>query len=513
MYKRLVTDYLEETAKRFPNKVAFADEKSSITWSELLDTAKRWSIIIRENFPLETAVPVMTIKSVDAIKIFFTIIYAGGFYSYFENTLPESRLQSMLETLGAETIIIEKRFQKKLDSFEKPVRYLCIEDFPGMIGDRERDFFNKYEKILTKGMIDTDLVYANFTSGSTGTPKAVVVNHRSIVDFIVPFTDITGITSEDVLANQAPFDFDVSIKDIFSAVFTGATCQLVPKAYFSMPSKLLDFLVERKVTSICWAVSAVCIISMLKGFDYKVPKDIKKVMFSGEVMPPKQLAIWRENLPDATYINLYGPTEITCNCTYHIINSDDDPSVPPPIGNEFPNERVFLLDEDDRLIEWTSKSKTGEICVTGTCVTDGYYNSERTKEVFVQNPIQKARLERVYRTGDLGHYDRGGILFYDGRRDTQIKHMGHRIELGEIDTQLGKHPDIERAVSIFFDDKIIAFYLSDKEIPSKDLVNLIKKDLPQFMVPSTFKKIDTLPLTKNGKVDRRALEDLAKATA
>lgn len=507
MYNRLVTDYLEETAKKYPDKIAFSDVNESITWKELVETSKKWADVIRANFGARRAVPVMMEKSVKTIEVFFACVYANCFYSFFDATFPEARIHSMMKTLDADLIITQQKIAKKISGYETKVNNLCVEEFDDVGVNCPRNDVG-----VGNEAIDTDIVYANFTSGSTGTPKAVVVSHRSIVDFITIFVDLFKITADENIANQAPFDFDVSVKDIFSAVWTGAACHLVPKMYFSMPAKLLDFLVERNITSICWAVSAVCIISTLGGFDYKIPSSIKKVMFSGEVMPPKQLAIWKKNLPDATYVNLYGPTEITCNCAYHIAQDTDDLTMPLPIGKPFPNERVFLLDENDKEILPNEKMKKGELCVSGTCVADGYFNSERTKEVFVQNPLQNARLERIYRTGDVAWYGEDDLLHYGGRKDTQIKHMGHRIELGEIEMQLAKMQGVERAVCVFVNNKITAFYVTSScvEIESKDFVALIKSDLPAFMVPSAFARLDRFPLTKNGKVDRHALEAMVE---
>ena len=315
---------------------------------------------------------------------------------------------------------------------------------------------------------------------------------------------IFGIGRDDVIANQAPFDFDVSVKDIFPALKTGATLEVIPKKFFSVPKKLLDFLDDRKVTNLTWAVSALCIISMLKGFRYKVPKTIRRVMFSGEVMPVKHLNYWRSYLPDVLYVNLYGPTEITCNCTYYIVDREFAEDEVLPIGKAFPNERVFLLDEEDRLL--TEPGKLGEICVSGTALALGYFrNWEKTEEVFVQNPLNRRYLEPVYRTGDLGRYDEQGELYYVTRKDFQIKHMGHRIELGEIETAFQALDGVSRACCIYDEPntKILGFYVGTPE--AKEIIEGLAEKLPRFMIPNVFYRVDEMPVTKNGKIDRKAL--------
>ena len=329
-----------------------------------------------------------------------------------------------------------------------------------------------------------------------------------MIDFIEILDQTFGLRRDDVIGNQAPFDFDVSVKDIFSGIYLGATVQIIPREYFSNPMTLMDYLCDRQITVLIWAVSAMCFVSIMNGFGYKIPSDVRLVMFSGEVMPIKQLNKWRAALPKARYVNLYGPTEITCNCTYHILEDREyalDELI--PIGKSFSNEKVFLLDEDDHLI--TEPNVQGEICASGTCVAEGYYKDPvKTDEVFTQNPLNQKYHERIYRTGDLGRYLANGELVYTSRKDFQIKHLGHRIELGEIETAVQARDQITRACCIYdaLKKRILVFYTGERE--GKELLSELRDVLPPFMLPNKLMKLDEMPMTKNGKIDRRQLKEL-----
>lgn len=491
-----VLDFLENTAQQYPDKIAFADVNTSVTWKDFVQNAKEISTVISKYFKTGSAVPVMADKTVNTLEIFFGALYSGCFYTYIEPSFPDVRIESMLKTLDTSYIVTDAKFQKKLE----------VQKINILLTDSINEEKTEYSDIRRQNIIDTDPVYANFTSGSTGNPKAVLVSHKNVIDFISCFVETFDIQSSENIANQAPLDFDVSVKDIFSAVFTGASVHLIPKMFFSFPTKLLDYLVDRQITTLIWAVSALCIISTLDGFSYKIPTTLKKIMFSGEVMPIKHLLIWKKFLPDVTYINLYGPTEITCNCTYHILNKNIDEKSEIPIGIPFKNERVFLLDENDELV--TKENTTGEICVSGSCVTLGYYNNpEKTNEVFIQNPLEKRRFERIYKTGDLGRYGSDGLLYYCGRKDFQIKLNGHRIELSEVEGAIMGIESISRCCCIFQNEKVTAFY-TGKELEKKEIIKYLRTCLPTLMIPADFIYLKEFVLNKNGKIDRNQLKGM-----
>ncbi|MBP3657063.1 MAG: AMP-binding protein, partial [Clostridia bacterium] len=205
---------------------------------------------------------------------------------------------------------------------------------------------------------------------------------------------------------------------------------------------------------------------------------------------------------------LYGPTEITCNCTYYIVDREFDLTQTLPIGVPFPNERILLLTEDGRE---AAPGETGELCVSGTAVAMGYYKDpERTAAVFTQNPLNLAYLEPIYRTGDLVRLEENGEMVYVSRKDFQIKHMGHRIELGEIETAISAVEGVSRACCVYLHDKgkILAFTCGAAD--KKAIVDGLRGTLPDYMIPNLFMQVDEMPLNKNGKIDRNALTEMYK---
>ncbi len=500
---RNVLEWLETAAQACPDKLAVADESSRLTFAALEAEARAIGSALAGRVHAQDAVAIYAEKTADVLAAMLGTVYAGGFYSVIDTRQPKVRVEAILAALSPAAVLTDAVHADAAAEMLEGTGYeaLPIEDLAASaVNAAALD-------AVRAAAIDTDPLYCNFTSGSTGTPKGVLVSHRSVIDFIPVFCSTFGIGADDVIANQAPFDFDVSVKDIYSMLCARASMHIIPREYFSTPTKLMDFLCDREATTLIWAVSAMCFVSIMNGFGYRVPTSIRKVMFSGEVMPPKQLRIWQKWLPDATYVNLYGPTEITCNCTYHVLDRAYANDEVIPMGKPFANERVILLGEDDALV--TEPGEVGEICVSGTALGLGYLgDAERTAAAFTQNPTNKRWSEPIYRTGDLGKLDEQGNFVYVSRKDHQIKHMGHRIELGDIEAAATGVDGVERTCCLYDAKRkrLRLFYVGS--LGKAELAEQLHVLLPSFMVPNAIKQIDAMPLTKNGKIDRNALASL-----
>lgn len=494
-----ILEYLERTTERFGERNAVQCEDITWSYAELTDHAKRIGSALSSYIKPGEAVAVFSEKSPLMLSAMFGTAYAGGFYVPVNPEQPAARIRTMLATLEPRVLIVADELAKRAVEFKNSVSILSLESLA------QSPVNEDLLASVRESVNEDDLLYGIFTSGSTGTPKCVTVSHRSVRDFISHFTNIFEITDQDVLANQAPFDFDVSVKDIYSCMMTGATLLLIPREYFVMPGRLVTYLQSHGVTVMIWAVSALLLLLALRAI--KKPEDlpVKKILFSGEVMPVSQMKKWKELLPKTEFVNLYGPTEITCNCTYHVIEEEDLKKDALPAGQAFPGRWVFLRDADGNEIVKTGMS--GEITVAGESIADGYYhNPEMTARVFYID----AKYGRCYRTGDEGYKDEKGVLYFRGREDFQIKHMGHRIELEEIENAMSEEDAVSRGCCVYDGEKmkIIGFYTG--EITPPKLRKALKVRLPLYMIPQKLEKLESFPLTKNGKLDRQELKKLAE---
>lgn len=497
-----ILEYLEASAQQNPDKIAFSDVIQSITYKNLLEGAKRIgsSLIQRGDGQTERPIVVFVDRSIECIEAFMGIAYSGNFYVPIDRKLPLKRIQQIIESINPLFLITWNKDEELLQKLEYEGEVVFFQDCNTWKVEE-----GLLEKIREKHL-DIHPLYAIFTSGSTGIPKGVVVCHRSVIDLVEQFKEVFDFSETEVFANQAPFDFDVSVKDMYSTLKNGATMVIVPQEMFVMPKKLIQYLNEKKVTTMIWAVSALGVMFQLKALKREIPKYLKKVMFSGEVMPVKVLNYWREYLPNVMYVNLYGPTEITCNCTYYIVNREYDLKESLPIGKPFPNTQILLLNEKNQLAK---NGEIGEICVRGTSLSLGYYNnSEATKKAFCINPLNNHYPEVIYRTGDLGKYNEEEQLIFLSRQDSQIKHMGHRIELGEIEIAMNSIDYIGRCCCVYDKEreKIVMFYEAEEECKEK-IIHDLYQYLPKYMCPNRYIQLQKLPTNKNGKIDRNYLKE------
>ena len=497
---KIVTEYLDHSAAVFPDKAAVVDQNRTVTFKQLKEESLHIaSYIIKHYKKWHAPICFYLDKSAYCISAMMGIAYSGNFYTPVDTRMPAARIEKILETLQNPLIITDKKHLSIVQEFVGDSDVFCLEDA------QSEEYDEQEIRKITNRIIDTDVLYVLFTSGSTGNPKGVIIGHRAVIDYIDWVTDTFHFDETTVLGNQAPFYFDNSILDIYSMLKTGATMYIIPQINFAFPVKLLDYMDKNEINTIFWVPSALCLVANLKALPRHHVDSLKNILFCGEVMPNKQLNQWRREYPDALYANLYGPTEITDVCAAYIVDRDFNDDETLPVGKACRNTEILLLDADDRLI--TNPDVPGELCVRGTCLAYGYYNNpEKTRSAFVQNPLNQAYPEKIYRTGDLAKYNERGELVYICRKDYQIKHMGHRIELGEIETAASSLPGINQNCCVYDDShhRIVMYYTGG--IDGKDLAEGMKSLLPDYMVPGKFVLLKSMPLNLNGKIDRVLLK-------
>lgn len=498
--KNSVLQYLEKTVMEFPDKPAVVDLESSITFSELRNRALQVSnAISKKNSAFKKPILVYVPKSIESIICFMGILYSGNFYTPTDVTFPFEKVNGIIKKLDPALYLSDTDNSMKLR--EKGIAKEKIINIDNLPICEPSD----YQGIL-ENIIDTDIAYTLFTSGSTGEPKGVAITNRSIIDYIDWAKECYKINEKHIIGNQAPFYFDNSTLDIYLMLSTGATLHIIPTLYYAFPAKLMKYIVEQRINTVFWVPSVLINIANYKLLDSLDCSCLKKILFAGEVMPNKQLNYWRSKLPDALYSNLYGPTEITVDCTYYIVNREFEDDEPLPIGIPCRNSNIIVLDENNNLV--TIPDSLGELCVRGSSLAVGYWNDwKKTEEVFIQNPLNPFYPEKIYRTGDLVYYNNCGELIFAGRKDFQIKHLGYRIELGEIEAAALGKKEVSGVCSSYHERKkqIVLFYQG--ETSEEELKDYLLGVIPKYMVPTIYFQLERFPYNDNGKINRKQLEE------
>lgn len=496
--------YLENSATKWADKVAIADDKNSLTFAQWNQYSRNIGTAISQvtDKALRKPVLVFVDRRLEGLVGFMGVVQSGNFYVPIDCKMPDQRVKLISDVLNpVAAITVTAADEKTLD----------LINFQGARLKYDEVILTEADDALLRDirlqMIDTDPVYSIFTSGSTGVPKGVVIAQRGMVDLAEWLVNTFHFTENDALGNQTPFYFDGSVKDICICLKSGATLNVIGKKYFTFPKLIIPFLNDRKITAILWATSAIVLIGNSDILSVNLPEHLRLVTFAGEAMPAKQLKVWMNKLPEVKFVNLYGPTEITVDCTYYEVNREfgDDEFI--PIGNACQNKGILVFNDDNQLVK---VGETGELCVRGTGVALGYYNNkQKTQEVFVQNPLHDLYEDKIYRTGDIVKYNEFGEIEFVSRKDFQIKHKGNRIEMGEIEVAINSIPNITNAACIFDqpNDKIVLYYTS-ADNQEMDIINLVKDKIPVYMFPEVINHLKVMPYNMNGKIDRIELKKM-----
>ena len=492
-----ILEYLENTPN--PNKTAFISESSSFTFAELLQFSRAIGSYMCTQQLYRKAIPILMQKSPEMIAAFFGTVYAGNYYVPLDVEMPAMRIKMILEKVAPPCVICDESTEALLQEWGyKTCSYTTICNYtinePALAAVRNAS-------------LDIDPVYVVFTSGSTGTPKGVVTHHRAVIDYADALCDVMGFNENTVFGNQSPLYLDACLKELFPTLKHGASTYLIPKSLFMFPIKLVEYLNTHGINTVCWVASAFSLVAGLGTLEKAIPTSLHTIAFGSEVFPQKHLMLWRKALPNAKFVHLYGPTEATGMSTYHVITRNYDVNEPIPIGRPFANREVVLLNDDG---SQPTVGESGEICIRGTQLSLGYYaDEELTRTAFVKNPLVPYP-DSLYKTGDLGYINTAGDLVFISRKDFQIKHMGHRIELAEVEIAARLMDGVEMACAVYDTEKsCIALYFvaRDESIGKPQLLAFLKSNLPRYMLPQVVTRLDSMPLTAGGKVDRAKLRE------
>ncbi len=494
---------LERAANQFPDRPALEDENGVTSYAQLRAKSRcAAAALLSLNLNRTQPVAVYLPKSAACVVTFYAALYCGLPYAPLDYESPAPRLRATLDNLCPGAVITDRAGLEPLADCGFPL--VLYED---LLHGMDSTAVDRAMRLT----LDADPAYIMYTSGSTGTPKGVMVPHRGVIDYAGWLVEEFSLTCETVTGLQSGFHFDNSVFDLYAAVSCGAKVVIIPEILFRYPVKLLEYVAEKHISCVFW-VPTVMISAANCGALDKVPlPELKTVVFAGEVMPNKQLNVWRRALPGRVFANLYGPTEITVDCTCYLVDREFDDTDPLPIGFERPNMRVLILREDGTE---AAPGESGELCVVGSQLALGYWNNpEETQKAFVPNPLNPLWPERMYRTGDLASRDENGLIQYLGRKDSQIKYRGIRLELGDIEAAARCVTGVENACAVFDQGKIILFVETPSSLNPHRFNMEMAKYVPKYMLPAKLVCMEQLPLNANRKIDRILLRNsLREAT-
>lgn len=512
---------LIEAAGRFPDRPAVVEPgKGSVTYRELDRLSDRMrDRLLAMGVTTGDRVGIYLRKSIEAVASLYGVLKAGAAYVPVDPGAPPARNAFILSNCGVRVAVTQEGFAERLRPelavLGSQATLFCLDGVGGggalARALDEADAQTRAPAGDTVDPEDDSLAYILYTSGSTGKPKGVMLSHENAVSFVQWCSEVFEPRPEDRFSSHAPFHFDLSILDLHVPLRHGAAIVLVSEDTGKDPQGLAKLIADQRIT--CWysAPSILALLAQHGGLDALNLAALRLILFAGEVFAVKHLRTLTRQVPHPRYFNLYGPTE-TNVCTFYevLLPVPDDRTVPYPIGKVCSHLDGRVVDEVGRL---AAVAEEGELCISGRGVMQGYWGlEEQTAAAFLAEPAAP----RWYRTGDIVAIDEDGNYLYRGRRDRMVKRRGYRVELGEIEASLYRHPSIKEAAVVALPDadagvRIRAF-LSCRETTRPSLIELKRfcsENLPLYMVPDQFTWLDALPKTSTDKVDYQGLKGLS----
>lgn len=489
-----------QSALRYPDQ--------SITYTELMDWAQRLGVfLLSKGIQSGDVVAIGSNKHFLTYALMIASIRLGIAYVNIDVAAPLARNLPIIEVSQAAFIFYDDpACSKPMHDLANAGKIQAIELIPDIFpavtpSDRERQLE------LMQKVDGSTIAYVMFTSGSTGIPKGVAVTHQNVLHFIAWGNQYLQIKNHDNFANLSPLYFDNSVFDFYVGLFSGASLSPIPRELLTKPYELVAHVGKMECTVWFSVPSLLIYMVAMKAMEIKVLSTLRYIIFGGEGYPKAELKkLYDLFSQQATLVNVYGPTECTCICSAYPLSENDFKQLNglPPLGKLNPNFDYLILDEHDK------EATEGELCLLGPNVAAGYFNElERSAKSFITLNDPKRFMKRMYRTGDLVQ-ETEGILHFIGRKDNQVKHMGYRIELEEIEHALAKFTQINQAAVVYHRThvaygKLVGFVASSEEVDERALLVNLGELLPTYMIPSRIIVRKELPKNPNGKVDRQQL--------
>jgi len=512
MYKYNLGHSFQDVVEEHKKNIALKFTKShTITYEELNQrTNQLGNYLLDIGVRQKDVVGISGDKQLDTYACMLACLKIGTIYTMLDPDSPIERLNRIFSTCRPKALFIGPQLEMNLSCHNETI--LIRNDASEL--DKKIAHYSQSNIEVTQDVVGTNPAYIMYTSGSTGVPKGAVMTHDNLLNFIDWSIRTYNITPNDIFTNVNPLYFDNSVFDFYSSLFSGACLVPFSKELVSNAKSLVEAIDELKCTSWFSVPSLLIFLQTMKALNRDNMKNIKTIIFGGEGYPKSKLKKLYDTYSDrADFFNVYGPTECTCICSSYKVTEDDfkDMQGFSPLGKIIPNFSYLILDENNQKVV---DNEVGELCLLGPNVGKGYYNDRsRTQLSFVQNPYNSNYAELMYKTGDLVKYNsQDGKIYILGRKDNQIKHMGYRIELEEIETALSRLDYISEAIVLHGSNKgfsqIVAVVGTDNSEVTTDIRNDLKQILPDYMIPTTFHTVEELPKNANGKIDRVKLAEI-----